>query len=67
MTDCWAAGGVGKSALTGNNGRPALNANQLYKPFAAIIVRFIQDIFVENYDPTIEGELARHYVSMKIP
>ncbi|KAF5367155.1 hypothetical protein D9758_004066 [Tetrapyrgos nigripes] len=37
------AGGVGKSALTGT----------------VSSVRFIRDIFVENYDPTIEEEYRR--------
>ena len=46
------AGGVGKSALT----------SMVFKmhrvlPFKWFIpVRFIRDVFVENYDPTIEGQ-----------
>ena len=44
------AGGVGKSALTGN-----LVVVALLVLLNLFPVRFIRDVFVENYDPTIEG------------
>jgi hypothetical protein len=44
------AGGVGKSALTGMS---YIAQNNLLN--GQFPVRFIRDVFVENYDPTIEG------------
>lgn len=45
------AGGVGKSALTGMYDSRSLLANNI----CSFQVRFIRDVFVETYDPTIEG------------
>ena len=47
------AGGVGKSALTSNAILKCIECCLLNGSFP---VRFIRDIFVENYDPTIEGQ-----------
>ncbi|KAF5382058.1 hypothetical protein D9615_004188 [Tricholomella constricta] len=49
------AGGVGKSALTGTF-NVALG---IELDVQAGLVRFIRDVFVENYDPTIEEEYRR--------
>jgi hypothetical protein len=46
------AGGVGKSALT-STVLECINYPLLMSLFP---VRFIRDVFVENYDPTIEGQ-----------
>ena len=46
------AGGVGKSALTGKD---VLEYIKILLFSDRFLVRFIRDVFVENYDPTIEG------------
>ena len=47
------AGGVGKSALTGNS---CVFVHVLRSWLTSCLtVRFISDVFVETYDPTIEG------------
>jgi hypothetical protein len=47
------AGGVGKSALTS---MVFIKRQRVLPLNASFPVRFIRDVFVENYDPTIEGQ-----------
>jgi hypothetical protein len=54
------AGGVGKSALTGTTSTSLIDQQLL--SVASNIVRFIKDVFVEHYDPTIEGEFCAHFL-----